>query len=219
MDEPQWEKTARTTQMGQYLTGVERKFILSQVQFQDRLVLDAGAGGGKYTRLAWQEGAQVISTDIDKKSLLWLKNRTPNANPILADARALPFHAAAFDCALALEVLDYMPETKQAVSELRAVLKQEGRLVCSFGNKNSLKSLGKRLMGSRVMQDQRTYLEMRTILAECSFSLLKHRGYSWIPFKRESNSTAVPVLGGAVDTLMQRFSVASPWVLACVQAK
>jgi ubiquinone/menaquinone biosynthesis C-methylase UbiE len=205
--------------MGQYLTGVERKFILLQVQFKNQLVLDAGAGGGKYTRLALQEGAEVISTDIDKKSLLWLKNRTKNSNPILADARALPFQQTTFDHVLALEMLDYMPETKLAVSQLRFVLKSKGLLVCSFGNKNSLKSLGKRLIGNRVMQDQRTYLEMRTILAECGFSIRKHRGYSWIPFKRESNSAVVPVLGGAVDTLMQRFSVASPWVLACVQAQ
>ncbi len=219
MDEPQWEKTARTTQMGKYLTEVEKKFILSQVKFRGTFVLDAGAGGGKYTRLAWQEGAEVVSTDIDRKTLLWLKNRTKTSNPVLADARALPFQQAKFDCVLALEMLDYMPQTKQAASELRSMLKQKGLLVCSFGNRNSLKSLGKRFLGNRVMQDQRTYLEMRNILIESGFVMRKHRGYSWIPFKRESNSLAVPLLGGAVDTLLQRFSLASPWVLACMQAQ
>lgn len=99
-------------------------------------VLDIGCGtGGPACRVAQVTGATVTgvtlsggqvtrATELAAKE--GIHERTWFAQ---ADATALPFPAAHFDAALALEVLVHVPDKAAALAAARRVLRPKGRLV------------------------------------------------------------------------------------------
>ena len=91
------------------------------------LVLDVGAGTGRHAREAARRGARVIALDLRAGDL----RTAEGAHLVQGDALALPFPDATFDHLIASEVLEHIPQDAAAISELRRVLKQGGRLAVS----------------------------------------------------------------------------------------
>ena len=213
--EPQWERTAKT-KMGTYLTSIETAFIKKTVDFTKiRLIADVGCGGGKYTRIAMQNNAEVISLDRDLNSLKWLKQTSPNANPVLSDAASLPLRENFFDGMFLIEIFDYIPQTQMLLQECKRVLKQDGTFIFSFGNTNSLKSRLKQLRGSRYMQDRRSYKEVTQMLKTLNFEITQKTGYNWMLMDRQSNNPLIPLLGKLIRLFrLQKLPAYSPWIIA-----
>ena len=143
--EPNWERAART-KMGIYLTTIETTFILKSIDFDHyKVVVDLDSGGGKFSILAFQKNAYVISLDRDLNSLKWLKARDHSSNVVLGDVRALPLRENIVDSMFLIEVFDYISETKTILAVSYRILKKKGLFIFSFGNTSSLKSKLKQL--------------------------------------------------------------------------
>ena len=95
-----------------------------------KLVLDAGCGGGRYTRVAAEAGATVISVDISAavEKTDSLTFHLPNVHIIQADIFALPFAPATFDLIYSIGVLHHTPNTKQALNKLIPLLKEDSEI-------------------------------------------------------------------------------------------
>ena len=107
----------------------------------DRL-LDLGAGAGRHAFEAMRRGARVTALDADPaevKDVSWMlkglvdDDRTVAANggsgrALVGNALALPFSDGSFDRVIAAEVLEHIPDDRQAISELARVLRPGGTL-------------------------------------------------------------------------------------------
>ncbi len=101
---------------------------LSGEAIQNKLVLDAGCGMGRYTAVAAGMGAEIIGLDLSKSVLkAYEKTRPyPFAHIIQADIMRLPFRNGQFDVIYSLGVLHHTPEPRQAFLQLAKRLKANG---------------------------------------------------------------------------------------------
>ena len=134
LEETHWEKAAKT-RMGKYLTSIETDFISSFVDLSKvRLIVDVGAEAGRFSLLAASGKVEVVSLDIDAYSLHRLKNKHKDAMVIQADARYLPLQSGLFDAVVMIEVIDYILESLNAITECSRILKPASPFILSFGN-------------------------------------------------------------------------------------
>jgi SAM-dependent methyltransferase len=98
--------------------------------FQDRVVLDAGCGQGRFSYLASMLGARhVVAVDQSHEALVRARRATgepKNCLFIQADLDALPLRAEAFDYVMSFGVLHHTPSTRRALERLIALLKPGG---------------------------------------------------------------------------------------------
>jgi SAM-dependent methyltransferase len=104
-------------------------------------VLDLGCGTGRHSFEALKRGAKVIALDLNPADLRqaggWMAAMqeagecAEAGHLVRADALCLPFADGAFDQVIASEVLEHIPEDRQAMSEIARVLKPGGRLAVS----------------------------------------------------------------------------------------
>jgi ubiquinone/menaquinone biosynthesis C-methylase UbiE len=102
-----------------------------------RRVLELGPGTGYYTLpVAESVGpdGRLDIVDLQQEMLDHTMRRAreaglANIRPTQGDARSLPFDDATFDAAYLVTVLGEIPDQRQALRELRRVLKADGRLV------------------------------------------------------------------------------------------
>ena len=101
-------------------------------------VLDLGCGAGRHAYAAYRAGAQVVALDRSPGELvevsvmlaaMRLAGEVPDgarAAALRGDAYALPFADASFDCVIAAEVLEHLPDDDRAMRELFRVLRPGG---------------------------------------------------------------------------------------------
>jgi len=104
-------------------------------------LLDLGCGSGRHSFEAARRGVHVVGVDHarpvlgDAGAMLAAMNTagevpadtlTAVAN---ANALALPFRDSSFDCVIASEILEHIPDDLAAISEIGRVLKPQGRAV------------------------------------------------------------------------------------------
>ena len=106
-------------------------------------VIDVGCGAGRHAFEAYRRGADVIAFDRDASELesvdAILKAMaetgeapaTASAKVVVGDALKLPYADATFDCVIASEILEHVPEDDAAIAELIRVLKVGGTLAVS----------------------------------------------------------------------------------------
>ncbi|MDQ2754350.1 MAG: class I SAM-dependent methyltransferase [Actinomycetota bacterium] len=111
------------------------------VEVGDRL-LDLGAGGGRHAFEAMRRGALVTAVDADAgeiKDAAAMMEAMVAEDPsitasggrgagVVGDALLLPFPDASFDRVIAAEVLEHIPDDRQAMSELTRVLRPGGTM-------------------------------------------------------------------------------------------
>lgn len=211
-EETHWEKAAKT-RMGKYLTKIETDFISKAIiiKQQNIIIMDVGAEAGRFSLLAANRKATVISLDLDSYSLRRLKLKNKEANVIQADARKLPLKEGIFDLVFMIEVLDYIPELDAAFAECKRTLKPNASCVLSFGNRSSLKAKLKAIHGKPY---RHSYKEVIQYLSQTGFSVREKTGYSWMLFGRTSQSRLVPVSAAFERGLgLRRVVRFSPWVI------
>lgn len=95
-------------------------------------VLDVGCGTGQLARAvaARRRAVAVHGVDLSAAYIEHARRHTPGAQVEyqVADACALPFGDASFDRVLSLLVLHFVPQTAQAVAQMRRVAKPGGVL-------------------------------------------------------------------------------------------
>lgn len=88
-------------------------------------VLDVGAGTGLYAA-AVPASARYVASDFDPVKLNRLRERVPRAEPVVADARSLPFADDSFDVALFVAVAHHLDDNglDAALGELARVARR-----------------------------------------------------------------------------------------------
>lgn len=98
--------------------------------------LDLGSGVGWATSLALKRGQSrvAVAMDFARRPLELGKQLTPQARWIQGDGTALPFAAAAFDCAFSFGSMEHFPDLARGFGELARVLRPGGRAVVVVPN-------------------------------------------------------------------------------------
>jgi ubiquinone/menaquinone biosynthesis C-methylase UbiE len=209
--ETNWEKAAKT-RMGKYLTRMETDFIFKSITpSQTCTIMDVGTEAGRFSSMASEKNATVIGVDVDSYGLKRLKLKTKNVDAIQADARKIPVKDSTFDAIFMIEVLDYISDLDEALTECHRTLKSNAVLIFSFGNKRSLKSQLRELHGKSY---RHSYKRVMQSLSKTGFSVVRKMGYSWLPFGRTSESRLIPFLAMLEKLFtLRRIPSLSPWVI------
>jgi ubiquinone/menaquinone biosynthesis C-methylase UbiE len=140
----EWMKHSRTQiDDKESMKVFKQKTGFTKEDFKGKLVLDAGCGAGRYTRVAKLLGAKVVAVDMSESVDVARQNtlKMDNVNIIRADINYLPFKDNIFDCIVSIGVLHHTPNTKKAFDSLPRLLKSGGKLAIwvysneSFGAK------------------------------------------------------------------------------------
>ena len=198
--------------MGKYLTKIETNFVSDSIkQTQPRMIMDIGAGAGKFSLLASEKKANVVSIDIDSIGLKRIKLQNSNIHVIKGDARKIPLRSEVFDAVFMIEVLDYISEGDEIFKECYRTLKLEGSLVFSFGNKSSFKQKLRQLRGKSYTH---SFGRVMQWLSKAGFTVKRRLGFNWGLFGRTSENRLIPLsvrLEGILG--LRRIPSFSPWVL------
>lgn len=82
-----------------------------------KIILDAGAGTGRFAKPLQDRKFEVIGVDISKK-MIEVAKRKGTLNLFIGDVCFLPFRDASFDAAICNAVLHLIPEWKTALHEI-----------------------------------------------------------------------------------------------------
>jgi len=124
----------RATRLGKVTEALERKAVLDLAGSVDGLdVLDVGCGDGAYAVPLALRGAHVTGLDASLSSLRAAARRAQDSAAPVAlvagDALTLPFDSEAFDLAIVVTALCFVPSPQQALTEFARVLRPGGRLI------------------------------------------------------------------------------------------
>lgn len=141
-------------------------------------VLDAGCGSGLYTRLLLERGASVVGVDYSPQMLRLARPRiapfAARGALVLGDAGRLMFREGAFDAALAVGLLDYVPDAAGCLAELARVTTRGGRVIVTIPRNPSPffflrwgpgRWLRRRLLGLPPVRNAMTATQWRALLA------------------------------------------------------
>ncbi|OBJ04732.1 class I SAM-dependent methyltransferase [Mycobacterium sp. 1465703.0] len=106
-------------------------------------VIDVGCGAGRHAFEAYRRGADVVAFDRDEAELRSVDTilramaetgeapAAASAKVVVGDALKLPYPDQTFDCVIASEILEHIPDDDTAIAELIRVLKVGGTLAVS----------------------------------------------------------------------------------------
>lgn len=105
-------------------------------------VLDIACGTGVLTEQFVRMGAEVTAIDLTAKAVELTTKRLDlyglKANVLQMDAQNMTFPDNSFDFVCAWGCLMHMPETEQAIAEIRRVLKPGGKMIAMMYHKDSV---------------------------------------------------------------------------------
>lgn len=111
----------------------DRAVFFSDSQFsesllREKIILDAGCGMGRYTRIAGQMGREIIGIDLSPSVLkaYQVTQKNPFAHIVQGDISRLPFREKQFDIIYSLGVLHHTPDAKRSFMNLTRYLKEGG---------------------------------------------------------------------------------------------
>jgi len=105
---------------------------LQHINIEDLVVLDVGCGSGLFFSEVAGKAKTVIGVDVSRKLLQKAKEKADtlgNVSVLQADADHLPFCDKFFDGNFAFTILQNMPRPNETLTELRRVVKTEGKMV------------------------------------------------------------------------------------------
>lgn len=92
-------------------------------------VLDFGSGSGFLVNELQKQGIDAYGVDNSREAITYGTSLGIKNLSVLANKKPLPFTDGYFDCVLAMDVLEHLPEEQYVLSELKRVLKKDGVLV------------------------------------------------------------------------------------------
>jgi SAM-dependent methyltransferase len=127
-----------------YMTGktlfLDFIYPVKEDAFQDKIVLDAGCGMGRFLKLGAEFGSrEIIGVDLsDSVEAAYQNTRhLPNAHVVQADIYALPFRRG-FDYIFSVGVLHHLSNPREGFDQLVMLLKKDGRISAwVYGKENN----------------------------------------------------------------------------------
>jgi SAM-dependent methyltransferase len=121
--------------MGRWSRVLARQFIAFAGPGDGEAVIDVGCGTGSLTFELLAAAKHLAVTAIDYSPVYLAAARAhPAAKSVTfleADATALPMADASFDRALSLLVLQFVPQAKRAIDEMRRVVRPDGTVAAA----------------------------------------------------------------------------------------
>lgn len=96
-------------------------------------ILEVGSGLSPMTEVS----DRTVYSELSFAALRTLRRRGEKGRYVVADAERLPFRAGAFSRVVCSEVLEHLPEDRQALREIASVLTQEGNLILTFPHRRA----------------------------------------------------------------------------------
>ncbi len=124
-------------------------------------LLELGAGSGAFARVALRRGWQVDATEVSTSGLDVL--RTSGARVFAGDLAQAAYLDEAFDCAVALEVLEHLEQPARTLAELRRVLRPGGLLLLTTPSFAGLSRRGLGLRWRVIDPEHLGYFTVRTL--------------------------------------------------------
>jgi len=116
----------------------EAKTGISLAELSGRRVLDAGCGGGRYSKVAAQAGARVIGADhssaVEKAASLC--SSLSHASFVQADLKRLPLVPGSFDVVFSIGVMHHDTDTRAVFDSVARMVKPGGRLAVWLYRRN-----------------------------------------------------------------------------------
>jgi ubiquinone/menaquinone biosynthesis C-methylase UbiE/uncharacterized protein YbaR (Trm112 family) len=118
-----------------------REDIISKIPSSAESILDVGSGSAWLAKHFLGSDTFVCSMDatIINTSKALEKYPSPNHAAVVADAFHLPFKDHSFDCVVAAEIIEHVPDPKAFVHSLLRVIKPGGSLIISTPYKEVIK--------------------------------------------------------------------------------
>lgn len=110
-----------------------REVIIRTLPDRVTLVLDVGCGNSWLAQALVPAGVAVCSMDLGHTNPKRALAVTPDERhvAVVASGERLPFADATFDCAVASEVIEHLPEPESVLEEMWRVVRPGGRVVIS----------------------------------------------------------------------------------------
>lgn len=159
-----------------------------------RRIIEVGGGPGELSeRIARELGAEVVMVDSSQRMVDLARARGVDAR--VGDVQDLPFADGEFDCAVAAWMLYHVPDLDLALSELRRVVRPDGRLVAVTNGREHMQEL-RRLAGEWAWQSRFRREEAKELL-ERHFSRVERRDVDgWVTVDPDGVQSWVGSLGG-----------------------
>lgn len=107
-------------------------------ELRELSVLDAGCGGGRYSRVAAEAGANVIGVDhttaVEKAAALCAG--LPNVSFVQADLKRLPLEPRSFDFVFSIGVMHHDRDTRAVFDSVARFVKPGGRMAVWLYRRN-----------------------------------------------------------------------------------
>jgi ubiquinone/menaquinone biosynthesis C-methylase UbiE len=117
-----------------------RALLLAEVRPGER-VLDLGCGAGRFVRALGEAGADPVGIDLAEGALERARAVAPGADlRRVNDDGTLPLEHRSVDLVWCTEVLEHVPDVGALLTEVRRVLRPEGRLLVTVPFHGRVKS-------------------------------------------------------------------------------
>lgn len=119
---------------GMTLNAVESEIVRALIPCNS-IVLDVGAGTGRFSTAAATVGSNVIAIDASHNMIRMASEQRPALHVsggitfVMGDAASLPFSAAMFDVLISVKLLSHCRDIHPYISEMARVLKPGGLLI------------------------------------------------------------------------------------------
>ena len=144
---------------------LRRRAVRKQLQSEiGGMVLEVGSGLSPMT----EPSDRIVYSEISFPALRTLKRRQGRGCFVVADAASLPFKASSFSQVICSEVLEHLPEDRQALREIRSVMKPGGSLILTFPHRRSYFAGDDRFVNHFRRYD---LIEMKANLAEAGLEV------------------------------------------------
>lgn len=113
------------------------EYALTQLELNDHMnLLDIGCGSGIFSDFAQSKGISITGIDACENLIKHAKQRKSDANFLVGDMEELPFNNDSFDVVCGFNSFQYAGNIKNAFTEAKRVLKDNGKIVVMiWGNK------------------------------------------------------------------------------------
>lgn len=107
---------------------------------KNKKILDAGCAKGRFSKALVKMGAKITGIDLAEEFISIAKENVPSSEFQVASITDIPFEDNTFDGVFCLEVLEHIPDTEKAISEMIRVLRPGGKIIIIDKNILSLDS-------------------------------------------------------------------------------
>jgi SAM-dependent methyltransferase len=116
--------------------------------------LEIGAGLGEHLAFERHLDENYCAVELRGELAEIIKRKHPRVHTVVGDCqKRLPLEDASFDRALAIHVLEHLPDLPSTIAELRRVLKDQGRLIAVIPCEGGLAyGLARRISAQRIFE-------------------------------------------------------------------